>query len=79
MSDSVLYGLIGLVFFQAYVTVRVVRHKSYTSEKKRNQLLIIWLVPFVGAALALAGLSTDKESPVRPEKDGVPQKPNKRD
>ena len=79
MPDSVLYGLVGLVFFQAYATVRVVRHKSYTSEKKRHQLLIIWLVPFVGAALALAGVSTDRESPARPDKDAVPQKPNKRD
>lgn len=69
MPDSVLYGLVGLVFFQAYVTVRVVRHRSYTSERKRNQLLIIWLVPFVGAALALGGLSTDEESAARPEKD----------
>jgi paraquat-inducible protein B len=42
-----------------YVTIRFVRHKSYTSEKKRHQLLIIWLVPFVGAALALAGLDRD--------------------
>ena len=76
MSDSVLYGLVGMVFFQAYVTVRVARHKSYTSERKRNQLLIIWLVPFVGAALALAGLSTDKESTLRnmrnPDHDSRP-------
>jgi tellurite resistance protein TehA-like permease len=52
MSDIVIYGLGGLMFYQAYVTIRVVRHKSYTSEKKRHQLLIIWLVPFVGAAIA---------------------------
>ena len=59
MSDVVIYGLGGLMFFQAYVTIRVVRHKSYTSEKKRHQLLIIWLVPFIGAAIALAGLDRD--------------------
>ena len=57
--DIVIYSLGGLMFFQAYVTIRVVRHKSYTSEKKRHQLLIIWLVPFVGAAIALAGLDRD--------------------
>jgi len=79
MSDIVLYGLGGLMFYQAYVTIRVVRHKSYTSEKKRHQLLIIWLVPFVGAAIALAGLATDRETPVRPDKDVVPKKPNNRD
>jgi len=57
--DIVIYSLGGLMFFQAYVTIRVVRHKPYTSEKKRQQLLIIWLVPFVGAAIALAGLDRD--------------------
>jgi len=61
-TDIVIYSLGGLMFFQAYVTIRVVRHKSYTSEKKRHQLLIIWLVPFVGAAIALAGLATDGET-----------------
>jgi hypothetical protein len=59
MSDIVIYGLGGLMFSQAYVTIRVVRHKPYTPEKKRHQLLIIWLVPFIGAALALAGLDRD--------------------
>jgi len=59
MSDIVIYGLGGLMFFQAYVTIRVVRHKSFTSEKKRHQLLIIWLVPFIGAAIVLAGLDPD--------------------
>ena len=78
MSDIVIYGLAGLMFFQAYVTIRVVRHKPYTSEKKRHQLLIIWLVPFIGAAMALAGLATDRQTPVRPDKDAVPQKPARR-
>ena len=59
--DILIYGLGGLMFYQAYVTIRVVRHKPYTPEKKRQQLLIIWLVPFVGAAVALAGLAADKE------------------
>jgi hypothetical protein len=59
MPDIVIYGLCGLMFFQTYVTIRVVRHKSYTREKKRHQLLIIWLVPFVGAAMALSDLDRD--------------------
>ena len=60
-TDIVFYVLGGLMFFQAYVTVRVVRHKPYAPEKKRQQLLIIWLVPFIGAALALASLESDKQ------------------
>jgi hypothetical protein len=65
MSDIVLYGLGGLIFYQAYATIRVVRHKSYAAEKKRQQLLIIWLVPFIGAAIALAGLATDRTGSTR--------------
>ena len=66
MSDYLLYGLAGLMFYQVYATVRVVRHKPYASEKKRQQLLIIWLVPFIGAAIALAGLAAaDREPPAR--------------
>ena len=67
MSDIVIYGLGGLMFYQAYVTVRVVRKKSYTSAQKRRQLLFVWLVPFIGAAIALAGLATDDKNPGRPD------------
>jgi hypothetical protein len=78
MSDYLLYGLVGLMFYQSYATVRVVRHDSYASEKKWHQLLIIWLIPFFGAAIALARLTTDSETPVHPDRDVVPKKPNNR-
>jgi len=60
MSDTVLYVLVGLIFYQAYVTVRVVRNKSIDAAQKRRHLLLIWLVPFIGAAMALAELERDK-------------------
>ncbi len=66
MSDIVIYGLGGLMFYQAYVTIRVMRKKSYTSAQKRRQLLFIWLVPFIGAAMALAALTTDEKTPASP-------------
>ena len=78
MSDVVLYVLGGLMFYQAYVTIRVARSKSHTSAQKRRHFLFIWLVPFIGAAIALADLATDKKFPVRPDKDSVPQKPKSR-
>ena len=65
MPDFIIYGLGGLVAYQAYVTIRVARSKSFTPARKWRQLLVIWLVPFFGAAIALAALSTDKETPVR--------------
>jgi len=32
MSDIVIYGLGGLMLFQAYVTIRLVRSKAYTPQ-----------------------------------------------
>jgi len=75
MSDIALYSLAGLMFYQAYVTIRVVRYKPYTSEKKRQQLLLVWLIPLIGAAIALAGLATDGETAARRGKDIAPKKP----
>ena len=63
MSENLIYVLGGLLFFQAYVTVRVVRHKPYTPAQKRRQLLFVWLVPFIGAAIAIASLATDEKPP----------------
>ena len=70
MSDVILYGLVGLMFYQVYVTVRLVRSKSFTPAQKRRQALFIWLVPFIGAAATLAVLAANK--------DVVPQEPNDR-
>jgi tellurite resistance protein TehA-like permease len=67
MSENLIYGFGGLLFFQAYVTVRVVRHKPYTPAQKRRQLLFVWLVPFIGAAIAIASLATDENPPGRPD------------
>ena len=60
MSDYILYGLVGLMFYQAYVTVRLVQSKTFPREKKIRQALFIWLIPFIGAAATLAVLETDK-------------------
>jgi hypothetical protein len=70
MSDIILYGLVGLVFYQVYVTIRLVRSNAFTPAQKWRQALFIWLVPFIGAAATLALLATNK--------DAVPQKQNDR-
>ena len=64
MSDFIIYGLGGLMAFQAYVTVRVVLSKSHTRAEKLRQLLFVWLIPFVGAAVTLSVLATDRKTPV---------------
>jgi len=68
MSDIILYGLVGLMLYQGYVTIRLVRSKAFTRAQKWSQALFIWLVPFIGAAATLAVLAT--------KKDVLPQKPN---
>ena len=70
MSDIVIYGLGGMMFYQAYVTVRVARHAPYKPAQKRRQYLFIWLVPFLGAAIALAALAPDKNAPQEPKDRG---------
>ncbi len=60
MSDNLLYGLAGLLFFQAYATIRLVRSKTFPREQKLRQLLFVWLVPFFGAAVTIAVLAADK-------------------
>ncbi len=78
VSETILYGFAGLLFYQAYVTIRVVRSKGYTKAQKWRQLLFIWLVPFFGAAITLAVLATDKKILVSPDKVVVPQEPKDR-
>jgi hypothetical protein len=78
MPDFILYGLGGLLAYQTYVTIRVVLSKSHTRAEKWRQLLFVWLVPFVGAAITLSVLATDRKIPVRPDKGQVPRKPNDR-
>ena len=70
MPDIVIYGLGGLMFYQAYVTIRLARSKTFPPEKKWRQVLFIWLVPFIGAAATLAMLATEK--PVEPQKPNDP-------
>ena len=60
MSENILYGLAGLLFFQAYATIRLVRSKSFPKEQKLRQLLFVWLIPFFGAAVTIAVLASDK-------------------
>jgi tellurite resistance protein TehA-like permease len=79
MPDIVLYGLCGLILYQAYVTIRLVRSKAYTPQQKWRQTLFIWLVPFVGAAVTLAAIEAYSGTPVRPGKDVAPQKKKGRD
>ena len=79
MPDIVLYGLCGLMLYQAYVTIRLVRSKAYTPQQKWRQTFFIWLVPFIGAAVTLAAIERYSETPARPGKDVARKKTKGRD
>ena len=78
MTEFIVSAAIGLVLYQGYVTARVIRSVSFDHAQKWRQSLLIWLIPFVGAAIIHSVLATDSEMPVRPDKDFVPQDPNDR-
>ena len=44
---------------QANVSIRVSRSPSYTVRQKRLQLLLVWLLPVVGATLVYLVMRTD--------------------
>jgi hypothetical protein len=78
MTEIVASVVAGLILYQGYVTLRVVRSASYDYAQKWRQALLIWFIPFIGAAIIHSVLATDNEIPVRPDKDFVPQDPNDR-
>lgn len=60
-TTLVLLILAGVVALQVFATFRLIRSKSYASDQKTAQMKLIWLLPFLGAAMVLAVLSQDGE------------------
>jgi hypothetical protein len=52
-------GLLALLAFQGWITVRVWRSDLFEREQKWLQAKLIWLVPIVGAMLVLSVLQED--------------------
>jgi len=52
-------GLLVLIGFQVWITVRVFRSDLYERDQKWMQAKLIWLVPIVGAMLVLSVLQED--------------------
>jgi hypothetical protein len=75
MPNIVVALVIVLVAYQAYVTLRVTRSNAFTTAQKLLQACLIWLLPFVGAAIVHSVLATDSPPSV-PDKDFTPQSPN---
>lgn len=61
-----------LLALNSAATVAVRRSTSYTEEQERLQVLLIWLVPLLGAGFVLHFITAPN---ARPELDGEPTPP----
>ena len=59
IAVPVVFGVLVAGAFQAYVSVRMSRSPAYTERQKRLQLLLIWLLPALGATLVYLVMRTD--------------------
>jgi hypothetical protein len=67
-NGDTLIIVVGLVAaFQLYVSGRLLFYRGYTVRQKLIQLLIVWLVPGLGAILVLSFLAADSRK--RPKAD----------
>lgn len=53
---------LGLVSFQAWLTVRVFRSGLYERKQKIWQAQLIWLLPIIGAGLVFSILNEDQKA-----------------
>ena len=60
-SDYLLW-IGALALYQAYATVLVARADVYDREQKIRQIVIIWVLPLVGAVLARIALNAAERS-----------------
>ncbi len=69
-----------LALYQAYVSVRLIRSTDYEPNQKLAQLLLVWLIPLLGATAVHWFLShgTSHSPPDKPDRNHIPQAPNHR-
>ena len=65
MSPPLLLVVLGaLLLYQLFVSARVMLSQGYSRSQKIMQLLLIWLVPLLGAAMCQVVLSADRKPSV---------------
>jgi hypothetical protein len=63
MNFAYQIAIVGLVALNVIASVRVLRSEAYTTTQRTSQMVIIWLVPFIGAIMCSSFMSTDRSSP----------------
>jgi hypothetical protein len=56
----------GVIAYQLYVTIRVVRAAEYTRKQRITQAIVIWFLPLLGAGLChlVMYTTTDRSRPI---------------
>lgn len=49
--------IVGLIAYQAYATVLVIKSEDYDEDVKLKQIVFIWLIPIVGAVMVRMALN----------------------
>ena len=59
ITEAIVVAVLVVGVFQAYVSVRIAHSPSYTEQQKRLQLLVVWLLPALGATFVYLVMRTD--------------------
>ena len=57
-----------IVGYQLWVSVQLLRYALYDRTQKGLQLVLVWLIPIIGAALVQAMMKSEGKPPYKPEK-----------
>ena len=68
--------LCSLLIYQIWVSTKIWRSDQYDSKQRVLQLLIIWLLPLIGAVVCHSIVRNDDQKIQRADLDFVPQSPN---
>ena len=60
-----IFLIVGLVIYQAYATVLVIKSDDFDDDVKLRQVIFIWLIPVIGAVLVRMRLRSAAQRPKR--------------
>jgi hypothetical protein len=68
-------GIFGVVLYQIFVTVRLVKFTGYSTAQKIIQSLLIWLVPLLGAWIVHLVIRMTQAPVAKADREFTPQGP----
>jgi hypothetical protein len=68
-------GILGVVLYQIFVTVRLVKFTGYSIGQKIAQSLLVWLVPVLGAWIVHSVMRMIRAPIAKTDRDFTPQDP----